>query len=74
MMPDDAFKQLFDERHDTVMRRLDEIYAEARDTNGKVNDHAERIARLEERNPGKQGGIWGSIGGAVAGFLTGLLK
>lgn len=78
MSDQETFRQLLDERHDVVMQRLNEIHAQTKLTNGAVSDHRERIARLEERNPKREGGmagsIAGSIGGVIAGFVTGLLK
>jgi hypothetical protein len=42
--------------------------------NGRTGGLETRVAVLEERSPGKQGGIAGAAGGALAGFLAGLLK
>ncbi len=62
------------ERHEHVMKKLDELMVKADRTNGHIHDHATRLAVLEERNPGKQGGAWGAIAGAVGGFLAGFIK
>jgi hypothetical protein len=73
-MPDEYNAQLAKERHERVMELLEEIRTEAKATNGRVNGHETRISVLEDRSPSKHGAGWGAVGGAVSGFLAGLLK
>lgn len=86
---DDLQQQLNDERHEAVMRRLAEIHTDVRLQNSRVGKSEIAIAALqqqmpanlqgrlstiEERNPGKQGGLWGALGGLVAGFVSGWMR
>lgn len=38
--------------------------------NTRTGDLEKKVAVLEERNPSRTGGMWGSLGGAVAGFIA----
>ena len=67
--------------HETILTHIEYIRASQERTeqhlrllNGRTGQNETRIAVLEERNPGKQGGIWGAIGGMLAGFAAGLIK
>ena len=88
-MTDDYQRQLNDERHEAVMRRLAEIHIDVKQQNARVSKSEvsiaelqqrvpdnlrDRLSTLEERNPGKQGGMWGALGGLVAGFAAGWMK
>ena len=73
-MADEYNAALHLEMHRQVMVELSEIKEEARSTNGRVRIAEQKIAVLEERNPGKQGGAWGAVAGAVGGLLSGFLK
>ena len=77
----DAIQRLLDERHETLMKRLDEIRevtdrteAYVRAQNNRLGSAETKIAVLEERNPGRSGGIWGAVGGALAGFVASWMK
>jgi hypothetical protein len=66
--------QLAQERHDRVMDKLEEIATEAKRTNGRLTAAETKLAVLEERSPGKQGGAWGAVSGLLGGILAGLVK
>ena len=61
-------------RHEQVMKALEGIDARLDALNGRTRKAEVDIAVLQERSPGKQGGIAGAVGGAVAGFLAGLVR
>lgn len=73
--------ELASERHQQLLSALAAIHTKIEGTNNRLDELNGRtrkaetaIAVLEERSPGKQGGVWGAVGGAIAGFLTGLIK
>lgn len=88
-MATDDYRLLADERHNAVMRRLEEIHIDVRMQNSRVgksevaiaelaervpDNLRDRLSTLEERAPGVKGGIFGTVGGIVGGFLAGLVK
>ena len=88
-MATDDYRILADERHNAVMRRLEEIHIDVRAQNSRVgksevaiaeltervpDDLRDRLSTLEERSPGVKVGIFGTIGGVVGGFLAGFVK
>jgi hypothetical protein len=73
-MADEYNAELHREMHRQVMQELTEIKDEARSTNGRVRIAEQKIAVLEERSPGKQGGAWGALSGLLGGFLAGFVK
>ncbi len=65
---------LAEDRHERIMHKLDEIVRQTTETNGRTRLLETKVAVLEERNPGKQGGAWGAVAGVLGGFLAGLVK
>ena len=70
---DSVLTKLF-ERMDTQDAMLQEIREGVKTTNGRVNVLETKVAVLEERSPGRQGGIAGTVSGVIAGFLAGFVK
>jgi hypothetical protein len=70
----DDYRQLQDERHKAVMDRLVDIHIAVTKQNGRVGELEAKVAVLEDRSPSRQGGIWGAVGGVVAGFAASWLK
>ena len=67
-------KELAEERHDQVMAGIAGIHIRLDSLNGRTRLNEQDIAVLKERNPGKQGGIWGSIGGFISGIAAGFMR
>lgn len=51
--------------------RLDELVELQRVANGRTGKLETRVAILEDRSPGRSGGLWGSI---VAALLVGMAE
>lgn len=50
-----------------VYRVLLDVRNDVKAQNGRVFDHESRLAVLEDRSPGRSGGLWGgAIGGTLA--------
>lgn len=73
-MADEYNAGLAHEQHRQIMDELKEIKAQTMETNGRTRVLETKVAILEERNPGKQGGAWGAVSGLVGGFLSGFIK
>lgn len=74
-MPEqDDFRRLLDERHEAVMGRLVDIHEAVRTQNGRVAELEAEVAVLKDRSPSRTGGIWGAIGGVIAGFAASWIK
>jgi hypothetical protein len=73
-MADQYNAELHKEQHRQVMAELAAIREQTQETNGRTRVLETKVAVLEERNPGKQGGAWGAVAGAIGGFMAGLVK
>lgn len=73
--------ELAAERHQAVLAAIGDLKGDIAgtherldDLNGRTRAVETKVAVLEERSPSKQGGLWGSIGGLLAGFGAGFLR